>query len=115
MTPGAMWIEYDMTQPTKLIRRRPDPVEATEPSEFPGEWESYVARFAYPARREVRRLMRSSTRLVDLSVGTPVDPVDPLIRSALTSVAEVPGYPATHGTPELRASSIDLKSFGTCQ
>lgn len=44
--------------------------------------------------------------LVDLSVGTPVDPVDPLIRSALNSVAEVPGYPTTHGTPELRAAAV---------
>ncbi|MFI9509201.1 succinyldiaminopimelate transaminase [Nocardia sp. NPDC052566] len=45
--------------------------------------------------------------IVDLSVGTPVDPVDPLIRTALNSVASVPGYPATHGTPELRAAVID--------
>ncbi|RDI68536.1 succinyldiaminopimelate transaminase [Nocardia pseudobrasiliensis] len=45
--------------------------------------------------------------IVDLSVGTPVDPVDPLIRRALASVAEVPGYPATHGTPELRAAAVD--------
>ncbi|WP_024799996.1 succinyldiaminopimelate transaminase [Nocardia sp. BMG51109] len=45
--------------------------------------------------------------LVDLSVGTPVDPVDPLIRAALASVAEVPGYPATHGTPQLRAAAVD--------
>lgn len=44
--------------------------------------------------------------LVDLSVGTPVDPVDPLIRAALASVAEVPGYPTTHGTPELRAAAV---------
>lgn len=44
--------------------------------------------------------------LVDLSVGTPVDPVDPLIRAALSSVAEVPGYPTTHGTPELRAAAV---------
>ncbi|WP_411719600.1 succinyldiaminopimelate transaminase [Nocardia puris] len=45
--------------------------------------------------------------LVDLSVGTPVDPVAPLIRAALNSVAEVPGYPTTHGTPELRAAAVD--------
>ncbi|WP_216901821.1 succinyldiaminopimelate transaminase [Nocardia alni] len=44
--------------------------------------------------------------IVDLSVGTPVDPVDPLIRAALSAVAEVPGYPATHGTPELRAAAV---------
>ncbi|WP_433635047.1 succinyldiaminopimelate transaminase [Nocardia sp. CA-120079] len=45
--------------------------------------------------------------IVDLSVGTPVDPVDPLIRAALSSVADVPGYPTTHGTPELRAAAVD--------
>lgn len=44
--------------------------------------------------------------LVDLSVGTPVDPVAPLIRAALQSVAEVPGYPTTHGTPALRAAAV---------
>ncbi|MFJ4652383.1 succinyldiaminopimelate transaminase [Nocardia sp. NPDC088792] len=52
--------------------------------------------------------------LVDLSVGTPVDPVDPLIREALSSVAAVPGYPTTHGTPELRAAVVDAlrRRFG---
>ncbi|MFG1791675.1 succinyldiaminopimelate transaminase [Nocardia sp. NPDC049149] len=45
--------------------------------------------------------------IVDLSVGTPVDPVDPLIREALSSASAVPGYPATHGTPELRAAAVD--------
>ncbi|MFR9751032.1 succinyldiaminopimelate transaminase [Nocardia sp. 004] len=45
--------------------------------------------------------------IVDLSVGTPVDPVDPMIRTALSSVAEVPGYPTTHGTPELRAAAVE--------
>lgn len=45
--------------------------------------------------------------LVDLSVGTPVDPVPEVIRAALGSVAEVPGYPTTHGTPELRAAAAE--------
>ncbi|WP_194836344.1 succinyldiaminopimelate transaminase [Nocardia sp. XZ_19_369] len=45
--------------------------------------------------------------IVDLSVGTPVDPVDPIIRAALSAAAAVPGYPATHGTPELRAAAVD--------
>lgn len=45
--------------------------------------------------------------IVDLSVGTPVDPVAPEIRQALASVAEVPGYPATHGTPALRTAVVD--------
>ncbi|MFQ6392057.1 succinyldiaminopimelate transaminase [Nocardia sp. KC 131] len=52
--------------------------------------------------------------IVDLSVGTPVDPVDPLIRAALGSVAEVPGYPTTHGTLELRTAAVDAlkRRFG---
>lgn len=45
--------------------------------------------------------------VVDLSVGTPVDPVPPLIQAALASVADVSGYPTTHGTPALRAAAVD--------
>ena len=37
--------------------------------------------------------------IVDLSVGTPVDPVAPLIRDALASASAEPGYPTTAGTP----------------
>jgi succinyldiaminopimelate transaminase len=44
--------------------------------------------------------------IVDLSVGTPVDPVPELLQQALCSAAEFPGYPATHGTPELRAAVV---------
>lgn len=43
--------------------------------------------------------------IVDLSVGTPVDPVDPLIREALAEASAVPGYPTTVGTRELRAAA----------
>lgn len=52
--------------------------------------------------------------IVDLSVGTPVDPVPELIRAALASVAEVPGYPTTHGTVELRTAAVDAmkRRFG---
>jgi succinyldiaminopimelate transaminase len=44
--------------------------------------------------------------VVDLSIGTPVDPVPPLIQDALASVADLPGYPTTHGTPELRDAVV---------
>jgi succinyldiaminopimelate transaminase len=44
--------------------------------------------------------------IVDLSVGTPVDPVAPLIRDALAAASPAPGYPATAGTPALRASAV---------
>ena len=41
--------------------------------------------------------------LVDLSVGTPVDPVPDVVRAALAGpAADVPGYPTTHGPPALR-------------
>ncbi|WP_020668081.1 succinyldiaminopimelate transaminase [Amycolatopsis nigrescens] len=45
--------------------------------------------------------------IVDLSIGTPVDPVPAGIRDALASVSDLPGYPATHGTPALRSAAID--------
>ena len=43
--------------------------------------------------------------LVDLSMGTPVDPVPDLIREALAQASNAPGYPATWGTPRLRAAA----------
>ncbi len=43
--------------------------------------------------------------IVDLSVGTPVDPVAPVIREALARASGVPGYPMTSGTVELRESA----------
>jgi succinyldiaminopimelate transaminase len=42
---------------------------------------------------------------VDLSMGTPVDPVPDLIRDALAEASNAPGYPATWGTPRLRAAA----------
>ena len=44
--------------------------------------------------------------IVDLSVGTPVDPVAPVIRAALAEASAAPGYPWTAGTPELRAAAV---------
>ncbi|HSK27667.1 MAG TPA: succinyldiaminopimelate transaminase [Jiangellales bacterium] len=43
--------------------------------------------------------------LVDLSVGTPVDPTPARVRSALAAAADSPGYPTTHGTPVLREAA----------
>ncbi|MBM7172845.1 succinyldiaminopimelate transaminase [Streptomyces sp. G44] len=40
--------------------------------------------------------------IVDLSVGTPVDPVPELIQKALIAAADSPGYPTVWGTAELR-------------
>jgi len=44
--------------------------------------------------------------IVDLSVGTPVDPVAPLIREALAAASSAPGYPTTAGTAKLRDSAV---------
>ena len=44
--------------------------------------------------------------IVDLSVGTPVDPVAPVIREALAAASSAPGYPATAGTARLRESAV---------
>jgi succinyldiaminopimelate transaminase len=40
--------------------------------------------------------------LVDLSVGTPVDPTPEVVRAALAAAADAHGYPQTWGTPALR-------------
>lgn len=40
--------------------------------------------------------------IVDLSVGTPVDPTPEVVRAALAAAADAPGYPQTAGTPALR-------------
>jgi len=43
---------------------------------------------------------------VDLSVGTPVDPVPEVVRRALTDAADWPGYPVTRGTDALREAAL---------
>lgn len=40
--------------------------------------------------------------LVDLSVGTPVDPTPRVVQEALAQAADAPGYPQTYGTADLR-------------
>jgi len=45
--------------------------------------------------------------LVDLSVGTPVDPTPALAQDALRAAADASGYPATWGTPALRQAIVD--------
>lgn len=48
--------------------------------------------------------------IVDLSVGTPVDPTPPIAQQALAAAANAPGYPTTWGTPALRAAIIGYLS-----
>ncbi|MDR1791037.1 MAG: succinyldiaminopimelate transaminase [Propionibacteriaceae bacterium] len=45
--------------------------------------------------------------LIDLSVGTPVDPTPEFAQQALAQAADAHGYPQVWGTPELRLSIIN--------
>ena len=45
--------------------------------------------------------------VVDLSVGTPVDPVPEVVAEALRAAWNSPGYPQTWGTPRLRTAAVD--------
>ena len=45
--------------------------------------------------------------LVDLSVGTPVDPTPDFVRRALADAADSPGYPLTIGRVETRQAALD--------
>jgi len=45
--------------------------------------------------------------VVDLSVGTPVDPTPASVRRALADAADSPGYPTTIGRPDTRQAALD--------
>ncbi|WP_199238344.1 succinyldiaminopimelate transaminase [Kribbella steppae] len=45
--------------------------------------------------------------IVDLSIGSPVDPVPDLIKRALSDAAEAPAYPTTIGTSAVRQAAVD--------
>jgi succinyldiaminopimelate transaminase len=45
--------------------------------------------------------------IINLSVGTPVDPTPELMQEALAGAANAPGYPPTVGTPALREAIVD--------
>ncbi len=51
------------------------------------------------------RARRHPDGIVDLSVGTPVDPTPGLVREALAAAADAPGYPQTAGTERLREAA----------
>ena len=53
-----------------------------------------------------RRASEYPGGMVDLSVGTPVDPVPDVVRDAVQSASALPGYPAVHGTAELREAAV---------
>ena len=67
---------------------------------------SRLPAFPWDSLAAAARLARSHPDgIVDLSVGTPVDPVPAVIIDALTGAADSPGYPATAGTAALREAA----------
>ncbi len=56
------------------------------------------------------RAREHSEGIVDLSVGTPVDPTPQVARQALSAAADSPGYPVTIGRVETRQAVIDWLS-----
>lgn len=63
----------------------------------------------FPWDRLTAHKQRASTHpdgLVDLSIGTPVDPTPPVIQHALRAAADSPGYPTVAGEPALRSSIV---------
>ncbi|NUS50729.1 MAG: succinyldiaminopimelate transaminase [Nocardioidaceae bacterium] len=65
--------------------------------DFP--WDKLV-RYAEQARRH-------PDGIVDLSIGTPVDPTPPVVQRALAEAADAPGYPQTVGLPSTRQEAVD--------
>ena len=65
--------------------------------DFP--WD-HLATYAEQARRH-------PDGIVDLSVGTPVDPTPEVVQQALRDAANAPGYPVTIGLPETRQAAVD--------
>jgi succinyldiaminopimelate transaminase len=53
----------------------------------------------------VTRARQHPGGVVDLSVGTPVDPTPALAQQALADAANAPGYPLTAGTPAVREAA----------
>ena len=44
--------------------------------------------------------------MVDLSVGTPVDPTPAIVQESLAAAADSPGYPTVHGTQQVRDAAV---------
>ena len=64
--------------------------------------------FPWDSLTEHARLARGHPDgIVDLSVGTPVDPTPAVVQDALRAAANAPGYPLTYGTPALHEAVAD--------
>ncbi|WP_420821050.1 succinyldiaminopimelate transaminase [Sinomonas gamaensis] len=55
----------------------------------------------------LERAKQHSGGVVNLSIGTPVDPTPQLVQDALRSAADAPGYPTVHGTKAVREAVVE--------
>ncbi|WP_248580755.1 succinyldiaminopimelate transaminase [Nocardioides sp. InS609-2] len=64
--------------------------------------------------QHAERAREHADGIVDLSVGTPVDPTPYVVQEALAAAADASGYPTTVGTPAVRRAAIDwlARRFG---
>jgi succinyldiaminopimelate transaminase len=84
--------------------RNPRPLVSQKLPDFP--WDKLTS-YAATARAH-------PDGIVDLSIGTPVDPTPAVVQDALRAAADSPGYPTTIGLPETRQAAIDwlARRFG---
>ncbi len=54
-----------------------------------------------------QRAAEHADGIVDLSIGTPVDPTPDVARDALVAAADAPGYPTVFGPESLRQAAVD--------
>lgn len=66
--------------------------------------------FPWDALTPYRERAAQHAPVVDLSVGTPVDPVPDIVQRALVDAANSPGYPTTQGSDALRAAVVDWQA-----
>nr|WP_276545089.1 succinyldiaminopimelate transaminase [Brachybacterium muris] len=70
---------------------------------------SRLPEFPWDSLASARELAAShADGIVDLSVGTPVDPTPVSVQQALTDAADSHGYPTTIGTPALREGIVSF-------
>jgi len=75
-------------------------------SAWPGTLASRLPAFPWDRLAQAAQLARAHPGgIVDLSVGTPVDPVPRIVREALIAAADSPGYPVTAGTTAVRGAA----------
>jgi succinyldiaminopimelate transaminase len=70
-------------------------------------WSARLPDFPWDTIAAERALAESHPGgIVDLSVGTPVDPTPAVVREALRAAADAHGYPTTHGSAALREAAV---------